>query len=157
MMSTTTPAQSSTETCFTEVETLYIEGQLNFRLIFGHPAKVVENEFTYGQRTRETAYFRPGDIFAIDLWRKNEFGTTAWAVYVLQAAAPGETAYPVPQVKPAAKVLLEAVGVERARQALALLREIEERTDPTTLPANRYLLTDFRLKACQRTRNSRRA
>ncbi len=156
-MSTTTPSRNSPEDCLTEVETLYVEGKLNYRLLFGHPVKVVEKEFTYAERTRRAVYFCPGDIFAIDLWQRNDYGTSAWAVYVLQAAAPGEIAFPVPQVKPAVKVLLEAVGVERARQALQLIAEIEERTDPTTLPPSRFLLTDFRLKACWRQRDGRGA
>ena len=155
-MSTTAQQENSPDTCLTEVETLYVEGKLNYRLLFGHPVRVVEKEFTYGNRTCKAAYFKPGDVFAIDLWQQNEYGTNAWAVYVLQAAAPGESAITVPQVKPAAKVLLEAVGVERARQALKLLAEIEERTDPATLPADRFLLTDFRLKACWRHKNGRR-
>ena len=156
-MSTRTQDQTPSDRFLTQVETLYVEGELNFRLLFGHPLKVVEKEFTYGRRTRKIAYFRPGDVFAVDLWRRNAYGTNAWAVYVLQAAGPGETALPIPQVKPAAKVLLEAVGKERAQRALNLLREIQERTDPALLPPNRFLLTDFRLKACQRTKKSKRS
>jgi hypothetical protein len=136
------------ELYLTEVESLYIEGKLNYRLIFGHPLKVVEREFTYGKCTRTSAYFKPGDIFGLDLWQR--------AVYVLQAAKPGDTALTVPQVRPAAIVLLEAVGVNRARQALRVIAEIEERVDPPTLLAERYLLTDFRLKACARQRSQRR-
>lgn len=50
-------------------------------------------------------------------------------------------------MKPAAKVLLEAAGQKHAREAVRLLKEIEDRTDPTTLHPSRFLLTDFRLKA----------
>lgn len=142
--------------CLTKVEILFQEGKLNYRLLFGHPVEVCEKEFVFGRITRKTAYFKPGDVFAIDLWRRNRFGTSAWAVYVLQAAAPGEVAVPVPQVSPAAKVLLEAVGQERARQALRLIREIEERVDPSELPPSRFLLTDFRLKSCWRNKHKRR-
>jgi hypothetical protein len=139
------PAQNE---CLTQASLVFIEGKLNYRLLFGHPLKIVDKEFEYGRTTRRIAYFRPGDIFALDIWERNEYGTTLWAVYVLQAAAPGEIALPVPQVKPAAKILLEACGKEKAQRALKLLEEIQERIDPTTLPPNRYLLTDFRLKAC---------
>ena len=93
-MSTKTQDQAPSDRFLTQVETLYVEGELNFRLLFGHPLKVVEKEFTYGRRTRKIAYFRPGDVFAVDLWRRNAYGTNAWAVYVLQAAGPGETAPP---------------------------------------------------------------
>ena len=145
--------KENNETGFTEVEILYREGRLNYRLLFGHPVKVVEKEFIYGRITRKQAFFRPGDIFALDLWERNSYGTTGWAVYVLQAIAPGELdAVKIPQVKPAVKVLLEAHGKSRARRALEYLREIQNRTDPATLPPARFLLTDFRLKASMPTR-----
>lgn len=57
---------------------------------------------------------------------------------------------PVAQVSPAARVLLVAEGQKYARVAIRLLKEIEERIDPTRLPAARFLLTDFRLKAATR-------
>jgi hypothetical protein len=131
----------------TRVETLFLEGRCNYRLIFGHPLKVVQQEFEFNRITRKHAFFKPGDIFALDLWDRNAYGTTKWAVYVLQAAGPDEASVPVPQVEPAAKVLVEAVGKEHAQVALRVLKEIEERTDPTTLSPNRFLLTDFRIKA----------
>ena len=58
----------------------------------------------------------------------------------------------VPQVTPGAKVLLEAHGKRQAQAALKELAEIQNRVDPTTLPAARYLLTDFRLKVDTRNR-----
>jgi len=137
----------------TQVEILYQEGKLNYRLLFGHPRKLVEKEFVYGRITRKEAFFEPGDIFALDLWQRNQYGTTAWAVYVLQATVPGEkSAVKIPQVEPGARVLLEAHGQSRAKLALALLKEIEDRTDPATLPAIRFLLADLRLKAMKPTR-----
>ena len=132
---------------FTRVEELYLEGQKNFRLLFGKPIKSETTEFKYQDITRRVHYFKPGDIFAIDLWERNEYGTTNWSVFVLQAALPGEFAVRIPQVKPAAKVLLEAAGQKHAREAVRLLKEIEDRTDPTKLHPSRFLLTDFRLKA----------
>ncbi|MBN8548237.1 MAG: DUF2840 domain-containing protein [Deltaproteobacteria bacterium] len=131
----------------TRVEELYLEGQKNFRLLFGKPIKSETTEFKYQDITRRVHYFKPGDIFAIDLWERNEYGTTSWSVFVLQAALPGEFAVRIPQVKPAAKVLLEAAGQKHAREAVRLLKEIEDRTDPTKLHPSRFLLTDFRLKA----------
>lgn len=130
----------------TRFEILYQEKLINFRLLFGHPIKIEEPEFVHGCVTRKFVYFKPGDIFAIDLWQGNIYGTTSWAVFVLQACEPGEEAVKVPQVKPAAKILLEARGAEKSRQALKLLKEIEDQTDPSTLTPNRFLLTDFRMK-----------
>lgn len=130
----------------TQVEVHYIEGQKNYRILFGKPVKVETKEYGFREITRKLVYFRPGDIFALDLWERNQYGTSNWSVYVLQAAYPGESAFTVPQVKPAVKILLEAVGPHRAKAALKALKEIEERTDPTQLAPARYLLTDFRLK-----------
>ena len=127
----------------------------NHRLLFGRPIRIIEKEFIDGVRTQKIALFKPGDIFGIDLWEQNEYGTSYWAVYVLQAAAPGELALPIPQIQPAAKILLEARGKERAQRALKLLAEMEERTDPTNVSPNRFLLTDFRLKALSNTRYGR--
>jgi len=96
--------------------------------------------------TKQLALFKPGDVFALDLWDCGEYGTKEWSVFVLQAVAPGDVANPVPQVSPAAKILLEARGITKAKQAIKELQEIQDRVDPTTLPAARFLLTDFRLK-----------
>lgn len=140
----------------TQVETLYSEGHCNYRLLFGHPVKTVEKAFIYGQITKKVAFFKPGDIFALDLWERNEYWIKNWAVYVLQAIKPGQIATCVPQVKPAAKVLLEARGKSQAQLALKLLSEIERRTDPTTLCPTRFLLTDFRVKALSPKPRTRR-
>ena len=141
----------------TQVEILYSAGLCNHRLLFGHPAKTVEKAFIYGQLTRKIAYFKPGDIFALELWECNDYGTKRWDVFVLQAPDAGEMAAVVPQVKPTAKILLEAHGKERAKRALNLLAEIAERADPTTLCPTRFLLTDFRLKSQSPTRTRRNA
>jgi len=130
----------------TVVEEIYIERSKNYRLLFGKPLRSVTKQFEYGKITRKFHYFPPGSVFALDLWDCNDHGTTQWAVYVLEAALPGELAWTVPQVSPGAKVLLEAHGRKDAQAALRELRVLEQRLDPTTLPANYFLLTDFRLK-----------
>ena len=134
----------------TRFEIRFEAGHCNHRLLFGRPLRIIETELIYDVRTRKIALFKPGDIFGIDLWEQNQYGTKYWAVYVLQAAAPGELALPIPQVYPAAKILLEARGKERSQRALKLLAEIEERTDLAGVLPNRFLLTDFRLKASSR-------
>ncbi len=147
--------QQSSDQFLTRFESRFEVNHCNHRLLFGRPLRIIENEFIDGVKTRKTALFKPGAIFAIDLWEQNQFGTAYWAVYVLQAATPGELALPIPQVQPAAKILLEAKGKERSRKALKMLAEIEERADPTNLSPNRFLLTDFRLKAMSNSRQSR--
>jgi hypothetical protein len=139
----------------TTVELVYEEGIRNYRLLFGKPVQIVNKEMIFGLRTKKIAFFKPGDIFALDLWERCEYGTKSWTVYVLQAAAIGEVAYPVPQVFPAAKILLEACGKSRAQKAIHELQEIQDRVDPTTLPPARFLLTDFRIKADRRHQHRR--
>ena len=145
----------NTNQFLTRFESLFEADHCNHRLLFGRPVRIIEREFVDKVRTRKSIYFKPGDIFGIDLWSQTKYGTSYWAVYVIQAAAPGELALPVPQVAPGAKILLEARGRERAKRALKMLAEIEERADPAGLPPNRYLLTDFRLKAMSNSRHSR--
>jgi hypothetical protein len=149
---TSIPSSSShpQDHALTRVELIYEEGVRNYRLLFGKPVRIVNKEMIFGVRTKKMVFFKPGDIFALDLWERCEYGTKSWAVYVLQAATVGEIAYPVPQVFPAAKILLEACGKSRAQKAIRELREIQDRVDPTTLPAARFLLTDFRIKADRR-------
>jgi hypothetical protein len=135
---------------FTEVATGSCPRQYNYRILFGKPRKIAIQNI--GQDESSWAFFSAGQIFALDLWRCNRYGTIEWAVYVLQSARPGEVIVPVPQVTPGAKVLLEAHGKKQAQAALKELAEIQARIDPTTLPAARFLLTDFRLKAATRCR-----
>ena len=137
---------------FTSVTVQQIEGHSNFRIIFGDAHKKTPINSQNESTPQHLWFFKPGSIFCLDLFKKNQYGTTEWAVYVLQAAFPGETIVPVPQVNPGAKVLLEAHGKKRAQAALRELAEIQKRVDPTTLSPGRFLLTDFRLKADTRTR-----
>lgn len=132
--------------CLTVVEEIYIERRKNYRLLFGKPLRSITKQLEYGKITRKVHFFKPGSVFALDLWDCNDHGTTQWSVFVLEAALPGELAQTVPQVHPGAKVLLDARGQKNARAALRELKDLEERLVPTTLPANYFLLTDFRLK-----------
>jgi hypothetical protein len=142
------------DTELTKVETASCPSQYNYRILFGKPQKIAIHNT--GETDAACAYFNPGQIFALDLWRCNEYGTIEWAVYVLQAARPGEIIVRVPQVTPGAKVLLEAHGKHRAQAALRELDELQKRIDPTTLPPGRFLLTDFRLKADTRAMRAMR-
>lgn len=130
---------------FTIVQTFAETALADYHLIFGKP----KNKRIYSSAQREYTLhsFTPGSLFALDLRKKSSYGITDWVVYVLQAARPGETIVPVPQVSPGAKVLLEAHGKTQALAALQELEELQKLVDPTTLPAGRFLLTDFRLKA----------
>lgn len=141
-----------TENFPTKVQIKKIDNLCNFRVIFGSPFQKTVAIPKEPQIYTEDWLFNPGSIFCLDLFKRNQYGTTEWAVYVLQAAHPGETIVPIPQVNPGAKVLLNAHGKKRAQAALKELAEIQKRVDPTTLSPERFLLTDFRLKADTRNR-----
>ena len=136
----------------TSVKIKSIDKICNFRILFGSPYKKTLASSKEPPIHIEDWFFIPGSIFCLDLFTRNQYGSTEWAVYVLQAAYPGETIVPVPQVTPGAKILLEAHGKKQVQAAIKELAEIQERVDPATLPPGRFLLTDFRLKADARTR-----
>ncbi len=140
----------------TRVELDYHRERRNYRLLFGHPVDVVGKSFRFGV-TNQVALFAPGALFGLDLWERNDYGTTRWTFYVLQAAAPGEVVTPVPQVHPGAIVLLEATGITRAKAALSWLVELEKTLDPATLSVVTFSAIDFRLKSMFPARKRRHA
>ena len=130
------------EVFLTEVVTTSQEDWFNCQLLFGKPIKNVNNSH----------YFAPGSIFALDLCYRNEFGITQSAIYVLQAAKLKELIIPIPQVKPGAKVLLEAYGKKRTEEARSELLKLQREADLGSLPSTHFLLLDFKLKASTRNR-----
>lgn len=135
----------------TRVDLDFLEGQRNFRLLFGAPRSIFSREHTFGI-TRRTAVFAPGACFGLDLWEgilvRSRSGvpvvrTTSWQVLVLEAGQPGERVSPVPQVRPGAQVLLEARGARRCRDLLRWLAELERDGELSALPREFYLARDF--------------
>ena len=140
----------------TRVELDYHREQRNYRLLFGHPVDMVGKAFRFGV-TNQVALFAPGALFGLDLWDRNDYGTTRWTFYVLRAGAPGEVVNQVPQVHPGAIVLLEAQGITRAKAALSWLAELEKILDPATLSVDTFSAIDFRLKSIFPVRKRRHA
>lgn len=129
----------------TAVSLSFCEGQRNYRLLFGHPIKTVIDSHRFGE-THETAYFRPGDIFAVDLWDRNKYGTRRWRILILQAGNVAETVERVPQVTPGARKLLETHGTFRCKLLLQWLRLVEAEGDPSARPTEFYIVRDHILK-----------
>ncbi len=105
----------------TKFTSLYVEGEVNYRLIYPEsldPVTVSKDMFGYRREYR----FKSGEVFCIDLWERNNYGTRRWVVYVLQAGKAGEKLQLVPAVYPGAKILLKAQGKKRAQKALSLLK-----------------------------------
>jgi len=129
----------------TAVALHYLEGRRNYRLLFGHPANLATEDHRYGE-THDIAYFRPGSIFAVDLWDRNEYGTTRWRVYILKAGTVGEVVDRVPQVRPGAHILLRVEGTKRCKLLMQWLRLVEEEGDPALRPADFYTVRDHMIK-----------
>ncbi|EQD30215.1 hypothetical protein B1A_05553 [mine drainage metagenome] len=101
---------------YTVARSEYRPGACNYALIAGNPVRVIEFERS-ASITIKDAYFEPGARFALSLWRRNEFGTTAWRTIILQAVSAHENAQRVPQVRPGARVIFDLSGPLRGRIA----------------------------------------
>ncbi len=136
----------------TAVSLHFLEGQRNYRLLFGHPVKTSTESHRYGE-THETAFFRPGAIFAVDLWDRNKYGTRRWRILILKAGNAGETVDRVQQVFPGAHKLLDTHGTVRCKLLLQWLRMVEAAGDPSDRPAEFYIARDHMLKGPPRFLN----
>jgi len=104
----------------TDVELLWLEGQIERWIRFGKPAseRLID-------RRRRVVSFAPGAIFALVRWQAGEFGTTLSRIAILRAVAPGETFTTVPFVAPGADILLNISGWPKAQAVLAAVDAVE--------------------------------
>jgi|GEM_PF-2214551 len=137
-------ATSGSELLLTEVHLEYRSNR-RYRLLFGLPFDVIAMDHPAPPGGR-IAFFRPGDRFGLALWEANDFGTTDWRVLVCRALASHETGARVPQVRPGACVLLDVKGATRAKAALHWLAPYVEAGDTMSMPEERFVETEFRLK-----------
>jgi hypothetical protein len=135
---------SASELLLTEVHLEYRSNR-RYRLLFGAPFDVIAMDQPAPPGGR-IAFFRPGDRFGLALWEANDFGTTHWRVLVCRALASHETGARVPQVRPGARVLLDVKGATRAKAALHWLSPYVEVGDALSMPEERFIETEFRLK-----------
>jgi hypothetical protein len=130
----------------TKAKLLFEKKQSNVKLLFGVPAISEDLRFSEGS-SRKNVYFKPGSLFALELWSANDYGTQIWMVYVLRAVWPGEAANRVPQVKPGAEILLNARGKERVRKVLRWLNQLNnEIEDLSKLPPEFFQSAHYSLK-----------
>jgi hypothetical protein len=137
-------ASSGGELLLTEVHLEYRSNR-RYRLLFGLPFDVIAMDQPAPPGGR-IAFFRPGDRFGLALWEANDFGTTHWRVFVCRALASHKTGARVPQVRPGAHVLLDVKGATRAKAALHWLAHYVEAGDALSMPEERFVETEFRLK-----------
>jgi hypothetical protein len=145
------PATADGRISGAEVDLDFLEGQLNYRLLFGRPEFIHSREHTFGI-TKCTAVFKPRDRFGLDLWegrvvlsrsRESVIRTGLWRVLILEVGVPGERVSRVPQVRPGAHVLMDARGVRCCKWLLRWLAELETQGDLADLPRECFLSRDL--------------
>lgn len=104
----------------TDVELLWLEGQIERWIRFGKPAgeRLID-------RRRRVVSFAPGAVFALVRWQAGDFGTTLSRIAILRAVAPGEAFTTVPFVAPGADILLNASTWQKVQAVLAAIDAIE--------------------------------
>ena len=111
-------------TYLTQVDTEFLDGRCNYRILFGCANRTQLLEQIRG-RTWERHWFVAGSRFALDLWRRNAYGTIQWRCFVCEAVGPGNVIDTLPCVRPGARVLLATHGAAQSKLFLAWLNELE--------------------------------
>jgi hypothetical protein len=94
----------------TRVALLFIPQRFIVYLRFGRPAheRIIDDR-------RRVAEFGPEAVFCRIRWQGNEYGTTLWQLWILQAAARGERFQRVAGVVPGATLLLHVRGARKVQ------------------------------------------
>lgn len=104
----------------TEVDLVWWRGRVEDWLRFGEPLDEVLHD-----RRRRTLGFAPGAVFARVRWAGGDYGTTASALEILRAPAPGEGFVTFPGVRPGAEPLVVLSGWTRVQRGLAAIDAVE--------------------------------
>jgi len=104
----------------TQVELLWLEGQVERWIRFGRPS----NERLIDRR-RRIVTFAPGSVFAFVRWRAGEFGTVESRISILRAVGPREPFTTIPFIAPGAEVLLDIAGWPKVQAVLAAIDAVE--------------------------------
>jgi len=132
----------------TEVELLWLEGQIERWLRFGRPAgeRIID-------RRRRIVAFAPGAMFALVRWQANDFGTAASRIDILRAVAPREAFSTVPFVVPGGELILHIGGWPKVQRVLEAIDAVEEAgVDPCEAAPDHWRHVASRLEAGQTPR-----
>ena len=128
---------------YTIVTEHIVRGLCNHRLRFGVGQSVINrpNGITLHA-------FEPRQTFGMVRWKRNDFGTMLWNLYICEAAGSGRVTE-IPGVTPGAHLLFRSRGTKATRRLLARLTRLEKRIggDLSVIPANywrKYNDTEFR-------------
>lgn len=129
----------------TRLVVMYKEKRKRHQLVFGNPVVTREVGGPYFERH---LFFEPGQLFGLEIWEANDYGTVRWLILVLRAVAPGERASLIASVTPGAEILLAARGRNSVRSARAWLSSLAGAgADLVLLPPDYYRASHFKLKA----------
>jgi Protein of unknown function (DUF2840) len=136
----------------TRVYTQFRDGFKNYRVLFGVPEKIETLHQIEGE-TDQLYTFAAGARFALDLWKRNAYGTIQWRCFVCEAVAPGIEAETVPRIAPVAKVLLQTKGAAQSRLFLTWLAAVESAgLDLIHCPSETFESAHFRLQGSRADR-----
>lgn len=131
--------------CLTRLILMHHEKNRRWQLVFGEPEDIREVGGPFAERH---VFFLPGQLFGVEFWEANEYGTVSWHVMVLRAVTPGERAHVLKQVTPGAEILLDAGGRKRVREALKWLRDLSRNGQTlAALDPDYYRASHYKLKA----------
>lgn len=104
----------------TDVELLWLEGQIERWVRFGRPAaeRLID-------RRRRVLSFAPGAVFALVRWRANDYGTVESRIDILRAVRAGEAFTTVPFVAPGGELLLHVGGWPKVQRVLEAIDAVE--------------------------------
>jgi hypothetical protein len=135
----------------TRLVVMHQKNKKRHQLVFGYP---VLNREIGGPYCERHLFFEPGQLFGLEIWEANDYGTVRWLLLVLRAAAPGEQMALLPQLAPGAEILVAAHGRDKVRRARAWLSELADcGADPVSLPPDYYRASHFKFKAGLAPRN----
>jgi len=92
--------------------------------------------------------FEPRQTFGMIRWKRNDYGTILWNLYICEAVERGRVTE-IPGVYPGADLLFRSRGTKATRRLLSRLIRLEKKVggDLSIIPANfwrRYNDTEFR-------------
>lgn len=100
----------------------FAKGRANRRVLIGEPRVKRPWVDCRDGIKRRLVTFSGGQRFALNLWERNDYGTTRWRVVIAEAPMPGEVCSVLPAMRPGARILADVQGSARVRAFMAWLR-----------------------------------
>lgn len=79
------------------------------------------------------------EIFCLQVYDRELFGATRWALYIAEAVSNPREASFIPNVMPGGRILLFVKGWERVAAALQWIKSLSKKEDPTKVHPSRYI------------------